>query len=147
MQENLEIGVERVRCQICQAEEGIAVRQTEEDLDLTLVESVESVVSHMPKAMARFETLGIGSEEVLYHLFLNKSVVLEMEVAREQQMMALGQKDLETVKHHQLLGARDVLNKAHKMEARGPQDANSKSDQLSRERLPLLSKTTNGVRR
>jgi len=146
MQENLEIGAERVRYQICQAEEGIAVRQTEEDLDPTLVESVESVVSHILKAMARFGILGIGSEEVLYHPFLNKSVVLEMEVAREQ-MMVLEQKDLETVKHPQLLGARGVLNKAHKMEARDPQDVNSKSDQLSKERLPLPSKTTNGVRR
>jgi hypothetical protein len=48
----LVIGVEKDLCQICRAAAAIAVRLIEEDLDLTLAESVESIGSSQ-KAMEK----------------------------------------------------------------------------------------------
>lgn len=52
MLENLVIGVEKDLCQIYRAVAAIVVRLIEEDLDLTLAESVESIGSSQ-KAMEK----------------------------------------------------------------------------------------------
>jgi hypothetical protein len=64
-----------------------------------------------------------------------------------ERMMAQMQRASEIEERLPLNGARVAQHRGLKMEAQGPQDASSRSDQLLSVHLRLLSRITNGVLR
>ena len=144
MLESLVIGAGRGHCQTCPDEAVTVVHPTEEDSDLILVESAESVESHLLRAMVRFETSETGSERVHFLLFPSRNEAQEMEVAHAQ-MTAQRETASEIAELPQLSGLKVVRHRDHRMEVQGRLDANSRSDLLWSEHRLLLSRITNGA--
>lgn len=144
MHESSVTGAEKVHCPTYQAE-ATAALQTREDLDPTSEENVESVESFNQRVTERFATSEIGSAKALFHLFLNKSEVHEMEVVHEQ-MMAQEQRGSEIANRLQPHGVKDD-RRARRMAARDHHDVTSRSGLLLNVPLRLLSRIINGAQK